>query len=204
MSFKSVSKELQSILSDNISGSRELLDKLFVYLQNHREYINQELISLLQKHFSDFQTIQNFLLQLTTAIEKNSVSQYLENFNQSNIFKKIYANFKPEIENFNSFATISNSKTILEVLKLVAKEKESLQVFVSEGRPILEGRILAEELASENILTSLITESQIYDTVKIADCGIIGADKIFANGNVVNKVGSNLIALACKEFNKTV
>ena len=202
MSSKSVSKELQNIISDNTSGSRELLSKLFSYLKNHSDEINSELISSLQKHFSDFQTIQNFLSKLATALKENSIDKFLFDYDEQNFFEKIYTNLKPEIAGFNSFVTISNSKTILEVLKLCEKEKDLLKVFVSEGRPILEGQILAENLASEKISTTLITEAQLYETVGECDCGIIGADKILKNGNVVNKVGSNLLALACKEFNK--
>lgn len=202
MSFSSVPKELQNIISDNTSGSRELLNKLVAYFKNHHEEINSGLISSLQRQFSDFQTIQKFLSDLKSALNENSIDKFLSEYSEQSIFKKIYENLKPEIIRYNSFVTISNSKTILEVLKLTAKEKESLQISVSEGRPILEGQILAENLASRDISATLITEAQLYDTIQNCDCGIIGADKILTNGNVINKVGSNLLALACKEFNK--
>lgn len=202
MSFNSVSKELQNIISDNASGSRDLLDKLVTYFKEHRDEIDLGMITTLQQHFSDFQTIKNFLSNLEIAINDGSVEKFLSEYNQQDIFESIYNNFKSEIINYNSFLTISNSKTIFEVFKLIAKEKESIKVFVSEGRPVCEGKLLAENLAVIDISTALITESQIYETIQNCDCAVIGADKILTNGNVINKVGSNLLALACKKFDK--
>jgi len=202
MSSKPFSKKLQDIITDNTSGSRELLNKLVSYLSDHREEINSELVSSLEQYFSDFQTIQDFLSNLNSALEENSIDEFLSKYGEQRIFENIYKNLKPEIVHLNSFVTISNSKTILEVLRLLAKEKESLEIFVSEGRPILEGQILAENLASRDISATLITEAQLYDTIRNCNCGIIGADKVLLNGNVVNKVGSNLLALACNKFNK--
>ena len=197
-----ITDELHKIISDKTSGSRELLSKLSIYLKNHSDEINNELISSLQKHFPDFQTIQNFLSDLGKATQNNSIKKFLTNYNDKIIFENIYKNLKPFVSDFHSFITISNSKTIFEVMKLIAGNKESIEVTVSEGRPNFEGRILAENLASVNIKTTLITEAQIFNAVQNCDCGIIGADKILKNGNVVNKVGSNLLASSCKEFNK--
>ncbi|WKZ68206.1 MAG: hypothetical protein QY331_09595 [Melioribacteraceae bacterium] len=202
MSFDHLPEELINIISDNTSGSRELLDKILHYLRNNHDKINPKLISSLQKHFHDFQTIQNFLANLGAAYQENSIKEFLNKYNNDILFHNIYRSFKPLISDLYSFITISNSKTILEILKLTASEKESIEVIVSEGRPILEGRILAENLSSPKIKTTLITEAQIYNAVQNVDCGIIGADKVLKNGKVINKVGSNLLALACKEFCK--
>ena len=204
MSLDSVSNELREIIADNKSGSREIVDKLHQYFSKHKEEINDPLISSLHTHLSEFQSAQNYLNELLSASENNSVTEFLKQFDTStiNIYKNIYTNLNPEIEQLISFMTISNSHTILEILKLTAKEKPNIRVTVSEGRPICEGHILADKLANENIAVSIITEAQIFDAVQKVQCGIIGADKIFPSGNVVNKVGSNLIALACREFNK--
>lgn len=204
MSLNSVPKELNSILTDNKSGSRELLENLHNYFSNHKEEINLKLISFLSQHLTEFQSVQKYLTELKTAFESDSLNEFFTQVESKskNIYKEIYAGLKPEIDLFNSFITISNSKTILEVLKLASKEKHSLGVVVSEGRPVCEGQILAEKFASENITVSLITEAQIFDAVQKVHCGIIGADKILPSGNVVNKVGSNLLAVACREFSK--
>jgi translation initiation factor eIF-2B subunit delta len=73
---------------------------------------------------------------------------------------------------------------------------------VCESRPKFEGRLLAEALAKSGIGTALITDAMMSLYVKEADAAIIGADLILSNGNVVNKVGSRLLALLCKEHKK--
>ena len=57
---------------------------------------------------------------------------------------------------------------------------------------------------NENIDTELIVEAQIPDYVKNIDLALIGADKILANGNVINKIGSKVLCLSCKFYNKPV
>lgn len=197
-------KEYQRLIADNTSGSRELLIKLIKFLEKHQNEIDLDIINNLQNHFSDFQAIRSSLKKFRIAFENNRLELFFKE-NPSDdrvVFMKIFTNLLPYIKNFQTFITISNSKTILEVLKLISKSNKRLKVIVSEGRPNNEGTILAERLAVNNISTTLITEAQIYQFVQKADCAIIGADKILANGNVVNKVGSNLLAIACKEFNK--
>ncbi len=204
MSSMRVSKELQNIISDNTSGSSELLYKLNNYIEKNRREINNELISLLQNSFPDFQTILDYLSKLKIALVNNKLDNFFSErkLNKEKMFNSIFHNLQKEIEHYNSFITISNSTTILEIFKLIYGLKKNLKVIISEGRPNCEGRILAQNLATENINTKLITEAQIFNSIKKCDCAVIGADRILANGNVINKVGSNLLALACKEYSK--
>jgi methylthioribose-1-phosphate isomerase len=74
-------------------------------------------------------------------------------------------------------------------------------VFADETRPLLQGgRLTAWELAHENIdhfviadgaATSIIARGEI-------DVALIGADRVAANGDTANKIGSFAVALACK------
>jgi len=77
-------------------------------------------------------------------------------------------------------------------------------VIVSESRPINEGRTTAKLLAAHNIKVDFITEAMLPAFIEKCDSALLGADMILKNGNVVNKTGSRLIALLCKEFNKPV
>lgn len=197
-------KEYQRLIADNTSGSRELLIKLIKFLQKHQNEIDADIIIHLQNHFSDFQTINSFLKKFSIAFENKRLEHFFKEnpIDDKVVYKKIFTNFLPYIKNFQTIITISNSKTISEVLKLISQSNKSLKVIISEGRPNNEGTIFAERLAESNISTTLITEAQIYQFAQKTDCAIIGADKILANGNVINKVGSYLLALACKELNK--
>lgn len=77
------------------------------------------------------------------------------------------------------------------------------KVFSSETRPWLQGlRLTAWELAKDRIPVSLIVEgaaSSLFSTQKI-DWVIVGADRICANGDVVNKVGTANLAILARHF----
>lgn len=84
----------------------------------------------------------------------------------------------------------------------VAKEKNhSFSVFADETRPLLQGaRITAFELAQAGIHTTLICDNMaatVMNQGKI-DAVIVGADRIAANGDVANKIGTYGVALLAK------
>jgi methylthioribose-1-phosphate isomerase len=79
-----------------------------------------------------------------------------------------------------------------------------IHVYVDETRPLLQGaRITAWELLEADIPATLITDSMAafvmyQDKVNMI---IVGADRIAANGDTANKIGTLGIALLAKEFN---
>lgn len=75
------------------------------------------------------------------------------------------------------------------------------QVFVCETRPLLQGaRLTCWELDQSGIPVTLMVDSAAAGAVArgMVDVAIIGADRIAANGDVINKVGSYQLALACQ------
>ena len=74
------------------------------------------------------------------------------------IYDRIFANSLPYLKNKRSILTISNSKTVFEILRRLRTENCKL-LTVSESRPKLEGRILAKKLNKEKISVELITEA---------------------------------------------
>ena len=75
-------------------------------------------------------------------------------------------------------------------------------MFVCETRPVLQGaRLTAWELKQQNIPATLITDSMagvMMRLGKVQRC-IVGADRIAANGDVANKIGTYTIAVLAKE-----
>ena len=157
------------MLSDNTSGSRQLLQSLNTFLEQHQNQIDSDILELLENHFIDFQSINSYLKKFRNAFEKKLLKNFFaENkINNEKIFNRIFENLQPHIDGFTKFITISNSKTILEVIKLIHKQNKNIHLIISEGRPILEGNILAENLSSSKIKTALITEAQIYNEYNI-------------------------------------
>ena len=93
--------------------------------------------------------------------------------------------------------TISSSSSVRGAL--IENRDQISRVIVAEGRPLMEGRLLAKSLATEGIPVELITEAQIPLAVQHADAAIIGGDAFLGDGSVVNKVGSRLLALAARD-----
>ena len=93
--------------------------------------------------------------------------------------------------------THSFSSTVLEALKK-ASSKVKLDVYVSESRPLYEGRAMAKELVKSGCKVTLITDASLGHFAKEVDLAVTGADTISADGSVINKMGTYLLALAAK------
>jgi methylthioribose-1-phosphate isomerase len=77
-------------------------------------------------------------------------------------------------------------------------------VFVDETRPLLQGsRITAYELKEAGVPVTLICDNMAAAVMaqKKIDACIVGADRIAANGDTANKIGTLAVAIAAKHFN---
>jgi methylthioribose-1-phosphate isomerase len=88
--------------------------------------------------------------------------------------------------------------TALGVIRAAFKDNKVKMVFVDETRPLFQGsRLTAFELMKENIPVTLIADNMaafLMNQGKI-DCVIVGADRIAANGDVANKIGTYGLAV---------
>ena len=103
--------------------------------------------------------------------------------------------------NAGSLATAGYG-TALGVIKAAKEQGKRVSVMVTETRPLLQGaRLTTWELKQENIPVTLITDSMAgyFMHRKKIDCVIVGADRIAANGDVANKIGSYTLAVLAKE-----
>jgi len=76
-----------------------------------------------------------------------------------------------------------------------------LRVVVPETRPLLQGsRLTAWELTRAGVECILIADGMIASRLRLGDvaCVLVGADRIAANGDVANKIGTYGLALAAK------
>ena len=88
--------------------------------------------------------------------------------------------------------------TALGVIRAAAAAGKVLQVFADETRPFLQGaRLTAWELVRDHVPTTVITESMAGPLMRRGevDFVVVGADRIAANGDVANKVGTYTVAL---------
>ncbi len=197
--------ELKKILSDNVSGSAELLSRLAKTFLEEIEAggdVSRFLV-IAEKEFAHFEAIKNFakrLKELPAEERKKFLREFIAG--EKSVYLKIYENLRPKFFDSAKIITISNSKTLFEIFSAARKEFADLQIFVSESRPVNEGVIMAEKLAELGLRVTLITEAMIPAFAERCDFGLIGADKILADGKAVNKIGSKIIALACNYYGK--
>jgi methylthioribose-1-phosphate isomerase len=94
--------------------------------------------------------------------------------------------------------------TALGVIRVAVEQGRKLHVLVPETRPYLQGaRLTAWELHKGGIPLTLITDNMVGHFLKTGKVGAIvtGADRVAANGDTANKIGTYQIAVLAKENN---
>ncbi len=99
--------------------------------------------------------------------------------------------------NTGALATAGNG-TALGIITTAAKSGKVARVFVDETRPLFQGsRLTAWELQQAGIETTVITDSTagLLMQNRNTDYVIVGADRIAANGDTANKIGTYVLAV---------
>jgi translation initiation factor eIF-2B subunit delta len=94
--------------------------------------------------------------------------------------------------------TISRSSVVGEIFKSLPQRP--MRFIVCESRPGYEGRTLATDLASADMFVDYIVDAASGLYMPHADAVVVGADAILADGSVVNKCGTSLLAIAAQHF----
>lgn len=92
--------------------------------------------------------------------------------------------------------------TALGVIRAAVSAGKKVDVFADETRPFLQGaRLTAWELQQDGIETTLITDNMAGYFLRSGriGCVVVGADRIAANGDVANKIGTYSVAVLAKE-----
>jgi methylthioribose-1-phosphate isomerase len=92
----------------------------------------------------------------------------------------------------------------LGVIRAAVEQGKRVTVLADETRPFLQGaRLTAWELLRDGIETTVITDSMAGSLMRDRqiDLVMVGADRIAANGDVANKIGTYTVAVLAKEHN---
>jgi methylthioribose-1-phosphate isomerase len=92
--------------------------------------------------------------------------------------------------------------TALGVIRAAIEAGKKIHVYADETRPFLQGsRLTAWELMKDNIPTTVISDNMAGAMMRQGKIGavIVGADRIAANGDVANKIGTYTVAVLAKE-----
>ena len=103
--------------------------------------------------------------------------------------------------NAGALATAGHG-TALGIIRSAVEIGKSIEVFAGETRPFLQGaRLTAWELIQDSIPVTLITDnmSGYLMSKNVIDAVIVGADRVTANGDVINKIGTYSLAVLAKQ-----
>jgi len=92
--------------------------------------------------------------------------------------------------------------TALGVIRSAVAMGKKIKVYADETRPFLQGaRLTAWELMEDGIDTTVICDNMAAHLMKqgLIQAVVVGADRIAANGDVANKIGTYSVAIAAKE-----
>ncbi|MEE2659645.1 MAG: S-methyl-5-thioribose-1-phosphate isomerase [Candidatus Latescibacterota bacterium] len=105
--------------------------------------------------------------------------------------------------NAGALATVGIG-TALGLIYAAAGQGKQLEIYADETRPLLQGaRLTAWELARNGLNVTVICDSAAGAVMarQHIDCVIVGADRIAANGDVANKIGTYSLAVLAREHN---
>jgi methylthioribose-1-phosphate isomerase len=92
--------------------------------------------------------------------------------------------------------------TALGVIRAAVERGKKIHVYADETRPFLQGsRLTAWELVKDGIPTTVISDNMSGSMMRQGKIGavVVGADRIAANGDVANKIGTYTVAVLAKE-----
>jgi len=101
-----------------------------------------------------------------------------------------------EISSGDVILTHCHSNNVMNVLREAAKRKD-IRVICTESRPLYQGRITAAELAAAHIPVTMVVDNAVHTIMHQAnvDMVMVGADAITSSGDLINKIGTSIIAL---------
>lgn len=92
--------------------------------------------------------------------------------------------------------------TALGVIRAAAEQGRAVEVYADETRPFMQGaRLTAWELLRDGIKTTVITDNMAGTFMRqgLVDLIVVGADRIAANGDVANKIGTYSVSVLARE-----
>ena len=147
------------------------------------------------------------LPQLKQALIEEAQRMYAEDIAANQAMGRLGATLMPATggvlthRNAGALATCGYG-TALGVIRSAVEQGKKIQVYADETRPFLQGsRLTAWELLKDGIPTTLISDNMAGSMMRQGKISaiVVGADRIAANGDVANKIGTYTVAVLAKE-----
>ena len=185
------------VIADTLAKTRPTAVDLFWALER------------MKKRFAEITSRTSDLAQIKQAMIEEAKAVHAEKRSTDEAMGRFGAEFMPSEGhvmtqcNAGALAT-AGIGSALGVIQVAVAQGKKLHVYVPETRPYLQGaRLTAWELHRSNIPLTLITDNMVGHFLKSGKVGAIvtGADRIAANGDTANKIGTYQIAVLAKENN---
>ncbi|XP_030075724.1 translation initiation factor eIF2B subunit alpha isoform X1 [Microcaecilia unicolor] len=98
--------------------------------------------------------------------------------------------------------THAYSRVVLRVLKEAAAAKKRFSVYITESQPDLSGKTMAAALRKLNVPVIVILDAAVGYVMEKVDLVIVGAEGVVESGGIINKIGTNQMAVCAKAQNK--
>lgn len=126
-----------------------------------------------------------------------SADQFLADLESSN--RKIAEIGAKRVKSDTVILTHCHSSTVTNLFKRAKHEGKVFEVICTETRPAFQGQTTAKEMLELGVKTTFIVDSAARFFMNQVDLVLVGADAITSEGNVINKIGTSLVALAAHE-----
>ncbi len=163
----------------------------------------------MNRRFAELTSQSSDLAQIKRALVDEAKAVHLEKRATDEAIGRFGAEYMPQdgrvMTQCNAGALATGGiGTALGVIQVAVEQGKKLHVMVPETRPYLQGaRLTAWELHRSNIPLTLITDNMVGHFLKTGNIRAIvtGADRIAANGDTANKIGTYQIAVLAREHN---
>ncbi len=212
-------KLIESVKNDHEHGSKDVARQFLISLQNlciDKDIQKSQILDILHQISIVRPTmviIQNIAhrLELFLSEDGDNVSReitmgietLLKEMDKSDDRICQNAELYFQKHNIHSILTHSRSSAVEYTLSRLGKSGVLSSLICTESRPLNEGVTMANALCKD-IKTTVIADALADGVMDECNCVILGADAVDKSGNILNKIGSRLIALSAKDHGISV
>ncbi|NXD77216.1 EI2BA factor, partial [Halcyon senegalensis] len=155
-------------------------------------------ISLTSLEYSDYSKCKEIM------IERGEIFLRKVSLSRNKIAKLCH----PFIRDGARILTHAYSRVVLRVLEAAIESKKRFSVYVTESQPDQAGQVLAnlqkmaKALRKLNIPVTVILDAAVGYIMEKVDLVLVGAEGVVESGGIINKIGTNQIAVCAKAQNK--
>lgn len=194
-----VRKAVVQALKDSVQKSRARTVKQF------RVELKKNMLLLAGARPTEPETRTALRIILKTAMKNLSLDELKKRVarecieyekNRKKALEKIAKIGARRLRNCPKIFTHCHSHTVEGILLELNKQKKLKHVYLTETRPLYQGRITARNLSRAGVPCTMIVDSAARSFIKECDAFLTGTDAILANGAIVNKIGTSMISIA--------